>query len=71
MKNTRVVITGTGIISSIGNSTEEFWQSLMDVKSGIGPITSFDASEYRTKIAGEVKDFNIGDYMPEKEGRKL
>ncbi len=71
MKDVRVVITGTGIISCIGNSTEEFWKSLLEGKSGIGPITGFDASEFRTQIAGEVKDFDISKYMSVKEGRKL
>lgn len=71
MKDKRVVITGTGIISSIGNSTEEFWNSLMEVKSGIGPITNFDATDFRTKVAGEVKDFDVTEYMTKKEARKL
>ncbi len=71
MKDVRVVITGTGIISSIGNSTEEFWNSLLAGKSGIGPITGFDPEAFRTQIAGEVKDFDISQYMPVKEGRKL
>lgn len=71
MKDKRVVITGIGVISSIGNSVDEFWQSLMDVKSGIGPITNFDASEFKTRVAGEVKNFDITEYMTMKEGRKL
>ena len=69
MKDKRVVITGTGIISSIGNSTEEFWKSLMEVKSGIGSITNFDAAEFRTRIAGEVKNFDVTEYMPKKESK--
>ncbi len=71
MKDIRVVITGTGIISSIGNSVDEFWQSLMDGKSGIGPITNFDSSEFRTQVGGEVKNFEITDYMPKKDARRL
>ncbi len=71
MKDIRVVITGTGIISSIGNSVDEFWKSLMDVKSGIGPITNFDASEFRTQVGGEVKNFDITEYMPKKDARRL
>jgi len=71
MKDTRVVITGTGIISSVGNSVEEFWQSLMDVKSGIAPITNFDPTGFRTMVGGEIKNFDITDYMPKKDARRL
>ncbi|MCK5834500.1 MAG: beta-ketoacyl-ACP synthase II, partial [Lentisphaeria bacterium] len=71
MKDTRVVITGTGIISSIGNSVDEFWQSLMDVKSGIAPITNFDPTGFRTMVGGEIKNFEITDYMPKKDARRL
>jgi len=67
----RVVITGMGVIASNGNNVEEFWNALKAGKSGIGPVTRFDASAYRTQIAGEVKNFNIEDYMERNEGRKL
>lgn len=71
MNSTRVVITGTGIISCIGNSTDEMWASLMAKKSGIGLVSSFDASDYRTKIAGEVKDFDPTQYVSAKEAKRL
>ena len=60
MKNRRIVITGIGVISPIGTSKEEFAQALSEGKSGIDKITRFDASEYSTKIAGEVKNFKHG-----------
>ncbi|NQZ56426.1 MAG: beta-ketoacyl-ACP synthase II [Lentisphaeraceae bacterium] len=67
----RVVITGMGVIASNGNNINDFWEALKSGKSGIGPITAFDASEFRTQIAGEVKDFNIEDFMDRKEARGL
>lgn len=62
----RVVITGVGVVSPLGNDATTFWNSLLEGKSGISPITSFDASDYPTQIAGEVKDFNPEDYMDKK-----
>ncbi|HJV44124.1 MAG TPA: beta-ketoacyl-ACP synthase II [Bacillota bacterium] len=69
MKN-RVVITGLGVISPIGNSVEEFWDHLLAGKSGIDYIKAFDVSEYPTQIAGEVKDFNPEDYMDKKDTKR-
>ena len=71
MNGKRVVITGTGAISSVGNSVPEFWDAVVVGKCGIGPITRFDASEYRTRIAGEVKNFDVSKYMPFKEAKRL
>lgn len=71
MNNRRVVVTGTGVISCVGNNVTDFWDSLVNGRCGIGPVTRFDASEYRTQIAGEVKDFNIEKYMPAKEAKRL
>jgi len=67
----RVVVTGIGIISPIGNNKEKYWESLKEGKNGIGRITYFDASEFRTKIAGEVKGFNAEDFMDGKLARRL
>jgi 3-oxoacyl-[acyl-carrier-protein] synthase II len=67
----RVVVTGVGVISPIANSSQETWQGLLEGKSGIGPITQFDASSLPTRIAGEVKDFNPAQYMSEKEARRV
>lgn len=54
----RVVVTGMGAITPIGNSVEEFWSSVKEQKIGFAPITHFDASEYRAHLAAEVKDFD-------------
>ncbi len=67
----RVVVTGLGAISPIGNSIDEVWRNACEGNSGIGPITRFDTSDYQTKIAAEVKDFDPGDYMDRKEARKM
>lgn len=71
MNSKRVVITGAGAISSVGNSRAATWQSLVDGKSGIGPVTHFDATDFRSRIAGEVKNFDITKYMSPKEARRL
>lgn len=67
----RVVITGMGVISPVGNTLEEFWKALLEGRSGVGPITRFDTSEYETKIAAEVKDFHPENYMDRKEARRM
>jgi 3-oxoacyl-[acyl-carrier-protein] synthase II len=67
----RVVITGVGAISPIGNTAAEFWQALLAGKSGIGLITRFDAAEYDAKIAGEVKDFDPTTFIDKKEARRM
>ncbi|MDD5698911.1 MAG: beta-ketoacyl-ACP synthase II [Victivallaceae bacterium] len=71
MNDRRVVITGAGIISCVGKSVPEFWDAVSRGRCGIGPITRFDASAYRTRIAGEVKDFDITRYVPFKEAKRL
>ena len=70
MKN-RVVITGMGVITPVGNNIKEFWESLVEGKGGIGKITKFDASDYPVRIAGEVKDFNPEEYIDKKNIRKM
>ena len=67
----RVVITGLGAISPVGNTAAEFWQALLAGKSGIGPITRFDAAEYDAKIAGEVKGFEPTAFIDKKEARRM
>jgi 3-oxoacyl-[acyl-carrier-protein] synthase II len=67
----RVVVTGIGTISALGNGVEKNWQSLLAGKSGIDRITRFDCSTFPTQIAGEVKDFNAEDYIEKKEIRKM
>ncbi|MGE3062434.1 MAG: beta-ketoacyl-ACP synthase II [bacterium] len=67
----RVVITGMGVVSSIGNNVDDFAKNLFAGKSGIGNITKFDVSSYRTKIAGEVKDFNPEPVINRKDTRRI
>jgi len=67
----RVVITGMGVLSPVGIGLEEFWTSLTEGKSGIGPVTHFDASNLATTIAGEVKDFDPQKYMDKKEAKRM
>ncbi len=67
----RIAITGLGIVSPIGNTVETAWSSLIAGKSGIGRITKFDASTFSAQIAGEVRDFDIGEYIPVKEARHM
>ena len=71
MNQRRVVITGLGQISPVGNNVETAWQNLLAGKSGIGKITKFDASELTCQIAGEVKDFDITQYLPPKDARRM
>jgi len=67
----RIVVTGIGAISPLGHTKEENWESMLAGRSGIGPITQFDASEFPTRIAGEVRDFKPADYMDFKEARRM
>ncbi len=66
----RVVITGLGAITPLGNTTEEFWKNIIAGKNGVGPITKFNASKFKTRFACEVKNFNPDDYGDKKEMRK-
>ena len=67
----RVVITGMGAITPIGNSVEEFWNGIKEGKTGFGPITYFDTADYRCKLAAEVKDFDPAQYMDKKSARRM
>ena len=71
MSQRRVVVTGLGQISPVGNNVADAWQNLLAGVSGIGRITRFDAGELSAQIAGEVKDFQIGDYIGAKEARRM
>jgi 3-oxoacyl-[acyl-carrier-protein] synthase II len=70
-RNRRVVITGLGCVSPIGNTIAEAWSAVTAGKSGIAPITKFDAQPFSTQFAGEVKGFNIEDYLPGKDARHM
>ena len=66
----RVVITGMGVITPLGNAVNEFWQNILAGKSGAGPITKFDASKFKTRFGCEVKDFHAEAYIEKKEIKK-
>src|SRR6202042_3333824 len=67
----RVVVTGLGAITPLGNSVPEYWNGLKNGASGAGPITYFDVSKFKTRFACEIKNFDILKYMDRKEARKL
>jgi len=67
----RVVVTGLGVVSPVGNNVSEMWDAVINARSGVGPITHFDASEYSTRIAAEVKNFTPEPYLSRKEARRL
>ena len=71
MELKRVVVTGIGAITPIGNTVEEYWNALIDGRSGAAPITQFDASLFKTRFACEVKNYNPNDFFDRKEARKL
>lgn len=67
----RVVVTGLGAVTPIGNNVDEFWKSVKEGKCGIGPITRFDTSEYKVHLAAEVKDFNAKEYLDFKTAKRM
>ena len=71
MELKRVVVTGLGALTPIGNNIEEYWEGLSTGKSGCAPITYFDTEKFKTKFACELKNFNAQDYFDRKEARKL
>ena len=71
MTRRRVVITGLGIISPVGNTVEQAWQNIVAGRSGIDRVTRFDVSSFPVQIAGEVKNFNVADYLPVKDARRM
>ena len=71
MSKRRVVVTGMGMLSPVGNSVETTWTNILAGTSGISAVTHFDTSDFNTKIAGEVKDFDCEAYIPRKEAKKM
>ena len=71
MSKRRVVVTGLGLITPVGNDVETSWNNIVNGKSGIGPIEHFDVSAYTTRFGGSVKNFDVTDYMAAKEARKM
>ena len=69
--NKRVVVTGTGVISPVGNDVQTYWNSLVSGKCGIDTIKAFPVDELPAKVAGEVKDFNPEDFIEKKDLRKM
>jgi len=71
MEKRRVVVTGIGAVSPVGNSAEQAWENVIAGKSGIGPLTRVDVSKFPVSVSAEVRDFNIEDYIDRKEARKM
>ena len=71
MSKRRVVITGLGLLTPVGNTVEESWKNIVAGKSGIAPITAFDATDFSTRISGSVKNFEATDYLPFKDVKKM
>ena len=71
MQLKRVVVTGLGALTPIGNNIEEYWNALVNGVSGAAPITSFDAAKFKTRFACELKDFNVTDFINRKDARKM
>lgn len=71
MSRRRVVVTGLGIVSPVGNNVQEAWSNIVAGKSGIGPVTRFDASRLASRIAGEVRGFDVSQYLSPKEARRM
>lgn len=71
MSKRRVVVTGLGLVTPVGNTVDTTWKALLSGKSGIAPITKFDASEFTTRFSGSVKDFDVEQYISKKDARKM
>ncbi|MEL3973781.1 beta-ketoacyl-ACP synthase II [Rossellomorea oryzaecorticis] len=71
MNNKRVVVTGLGAVTPLGNNVESTWKGILEGKTGIGPLTRLNADDYPAKVAAELKDFDIEEYVERKEARKM
>ena len=71
MQLKRVVVTGLGALTPIGNNIQEYWDALISGKSGAAPITYYDTEKHKTKFACEVKNFKVEDFIDRKEARRL
>ena len=71
MKNKRIVITGMGLVSCFGNDVDQFYNSLLEGKSGICPITAFPCESFATRFAGSISDFDPGTYIEKKQARRV
>ena len=70
-ENRRVVLTGLGVVSPVGSTLDSFWAAILAGESGVGPITYFDTTAFDTKFAGQVKGFNVEDFVPKKDARRM
>jgi len=71
MKLKRVVVTGLGALTPIGNTKDTYWEGLVSGKSGCAPVTYFDTEHFKTKFACELKNFDVTDFLNRKEARKM
>ena len=71
MSKRRVVVTGMGIVSPLGNDLASNWDAICNGRSGIGPVTGFDAATFATRIAGEIRDFDVTRWVSPKEAKKM
>ena len=71
MSTRRVVVTGLGIVSPVGNNVKDAWGNILAGKSGITTISHFDASDFATTFSGSVRDFDVTEYMSKKDARKI
>ena len=71
MSKRRVVVTGLGIVSPVGNTVDVAWENILAGKSGIGPITGFDVADFPVRFGGEVRDFDVSAFMPNKDARRM
>ncbi len=70
MSQRRIVVTGMGLVCPVGNTVDSSWQAICEGRSGIGPVTEFDASQLTTRIAGEIRDLDLSLYIDDKEARR-
>ncbi len=71
MSKRRVVVTGLGVVSPVGNSVKAAWDNVLAGKSGIAPITSFDVADFSVRFGGEIRDFDVSEYIPKKDARRM
>ena len=71
MSKRRVVVTGLGVVSPVGNSVKAAWDNVLAGKSGIAPVTSFDVADFSVRFGGEVRDFDVTEYIPKKDARRM
>lgn len=71
MSKRRVVVTGLGVVSPVGNSVKVAWDNILAGNSGIGPITNFDVADFSVRFGGEIRDFDVSQYIPDKDARRM